>query len=166
MRAWFAKTTKSQTNPCKLAGGDAFANFSRDGKIGSGAKIAAEFGKFAEISPEFYPKRLALPIYYTILLIQINDNTPRTDANGDGTMTLLILNLNSHIGKLALAAALAIGVIALSAPAVSEAAGGVQTAGASEDFVFLLLAFGLSCIVAGTTLVGDALSGLVTLAGL
>ena len=81
-------------------------------------------------------------------------------------MTLLILNLNSRIGQLALAAALAIGAIALSAPAVSEAAGGVQTTGASEDFVFLLLAFGLSCIVAGTTLVGDALSGLVTLAGL
>ena len=81
-------------------------------------------------------------------------------------MTLLILNLNNRIGQLALAAALAIGVIALSAPAVSEAAGGVQTAGASEDFVFLLLAFGLSCIVAGTTLVGDALAGLARLGGL
>lgn len=81
-------------------------------------------------------------------------------------MTLLILNLNNRIGQLALAAALVIGVIALSAPAVTEASGGLQTTGASEDFVFLLLAFGLSCIVAGTTLVGDALSGLVTLAGL
>ena len=81
-------------------------------------------------------------------------------------MTLLILNLSSRIGKLALAAVLAIGIVAFSAPAVTEAAGGTQTAGASEDFVFLLLAFGLSCIVAGTTLVGDALSGLVTLAGL
>ena len=146
--------------------GAAFSNFSRDGESGSGAKIAAEFGKFAQIRPKFHLKRLALSIYYMILLIQVNDNSPRTDANGDETMTLLILNLNNRIGQLALAAALAIGAIALSAPAVSEAAGGVQTTGASEDFVFLLLAFGLSCIVAGTTLVGDALSGLVTLAGL
>ena len=84
-------------------------------------------------------------------------------------MTLLILNLSNlsaRVGKLAIAAALVIGIVALGAPAVTEAAGATQTGGASEDFIFTLLALAFGCIVAGVAMAGDALAGLASQAGL
>ena len=71
-------------------------------------------------------------------------------------MTLLLLN--TRIGQFALAAAaVAMILVAFGAPAVTEAAGGAQTAavgaeGASEDFIFTLLAVLLGGIfVVGVT---------------
>ena len=47
----------------------ASANFSRDGKMAPDRKIAAQFGKLAQISPKFSRKGLALTIDYLIFLI-------------------------------------------------------------------------------------------------
>ena len=68
-------------------------------------------------------------------------------------MTLLFLS--ARIGQFALAAAaVALILVALDAPAVTEAAGGAQVAagaeGASEDFIFTLLAL----LIGGAFIVG------------
>ena len=81
--------------------------------------------------------------------------------------TLLTLTGYARIGRLALvAAALVIGIVSLGAPAAAEAAGGAQTAAASENFVFMLLALAFGLVVGGVTTAGTALAGLVEQAGL
>ena len=77
------------------------------------------------------------------------------------------LLLTNRIGQFALAiAAAAMILVSFGAPAVTEAAGGAQTAGSSEDFVFVLLALAFGAIVAGVTTSADAIAGLVAQAGL
>ena len=80
-----------------------------------------------------------------------------------------LLNLAAHarVGRLAVvAAALVIGIVALGAPAVTEAAGASQADGAHEGFAYLMLVFGLELVVGGLATAGDALAGLTAQAGL
>ena len=68
---------------------------------------------------------------------------------------LLTLTAHARIGRLALvAAALVIGIVAFTAPAVTEAAGTAPTAGASENFVFMLLALAFGVVVGAVTMAG------------
>ena len=77
------------------------------------------------------------------------------------------LLLSARIGQLALAALAAAAIlVSFVSPAVTEAAGGAQAAGSSEDFVFVLLALAFGAIVAGVTTSADAIAGLVAQAGL
>ena len=72
-------------------------------------------------------------------------------------MTLLMLN--TRIGKFALAAvAVAVFLIGFDAPAVTEAAGGAQTAGASENAIFGFL-LGLFALIFGASAIAGGIAG-------